>query len=211
MDLFELRRDFTLKTLNEKDIPQTPIPLFEQWLEEAIEAKALEPNAMNIATATSEGKISSRTVLLKQVTDEGFIFFTNYDSKKGKQIEQNKYCALTFVWHELERQVRIEGIIEKTSDTVSDRYFESRPEKSKLGAWASPQSEVLLNREYLENLIANFETKFSNKEITRPSNWGGYIITPYLIEFWQGRSSRLHDRVQYTLEKNNWKIERLAP
>lgn len=211
MDLFELRRDFTLKTLNEKDIPQTPIPLFEQWLEEAIEAKALEPNAMNIATATSEGKISSRTVLLKQVTDEGFIFFTNYDSKKGKQIEQNKYCALTFVWHELERQVRIEGIIEKTSDTVSDRYFESRPEKSKLGAWASPQSEVLPNREYLENLIANFETKFSNKEITRPSNWGGYIITPYLIEFWQGRSSRLHDRVQYTLEKNNWKIERLAP
>lgn len=211
MDLFELRRDFTLKTLDEKDIPQTPIPLFEQWLKEAIEAKALEPNAMNISTATPEGKPSSRTVLLKQVTDDGFIFFTNYDSKKGKQIEQNKYCALTFVWHELERQVRIEGIVEKTSDTTSDRYFESRPEKSKLGAWASPQSEAIPNREYLENLIADFDTKFSNKEIARPSNWGGYIVTPYLIEFWQGRSSRLHDRIQYSLEKNSWKIERLAP
>lgn len=211
MDLFELRRDFTLKTLDEKDIPQTPIPLFEQWLKEAIEAEALEPNAMNIATATPEGKPSSRTVLLKQVTDDGFIFFTNYDSRKGKQIEQNKYCALTFVWHELERQVRIEGIVEKTSDTVSDRYFESRPEKSKLGAWASPQSEAIPNREYLENLIADFDTKFLNKKITRPSNWGGYIVTPYLIEFWQGRSSRLHDRIQYSLEKNSWKIERLAP
>lgn len=211
MDLFELRRDFTLKTLNEEDVPQIPIPLFEQWLKEAIEAKALEPNAMNIATATPEGKPSSRTVLLKQVTNDGLIFFSNYDSKKGKQIEQNKYCALTFVWHELERQVRIEGIVEKTSDTVSDLYFESRPEKSKLGAWASPQSEAIPNREYLENLITDFETKFSNKEIARPSNWGGYIVTPYAIEFWQGRSSRLHDRIQYSLEKNSWKIERLAP
>ncbi|WP_108822751.1 pyridoxamine 5'-phosphate oxidase [Dysgonomonas sp. Marseille-P4361] len=211
MDLFELRRDFTLQTLNEEDVPQIPIPLFEQWLKEAIEAKALEPNAMNIATATPEGKPSSRTVLLKQVANDGLIFFSNYDSKKGKQIEQNKYCALTFVWHELERQVRIEGIVEKTSDTVSDLYFESRPEKSKLGAWASPQSEAIPNREYLENLITDFETKFSNKEIARPSNWGGYIVTPYLIEFWQGRSSRLHDRIQYSLEKNSWKIERLAP
>ncbi|MFV0417125.1 MAG: pyridoxamine 5'-phosphate oxidase [Dysgonomonas sp.] len=211
MNLFDLRRDFTLKTLDEKDILPNPINLFELWFNEAIAAEALEPNAMNLATATPDGKPSSRIVLLKQIKPEGFVFFTNYDSKKGKQIEQNKYCALNFIWHELERQVRVEGIIEKISGEESDSYFEVRPTLSKLGAWASPQSEVISGRKFLEYLIVDFESRFEEKDITRPLNWGGYIVKPHLIEFWQGRSNRLHDRIQYTLENGKWKIERLAP
>lgn len=210
-DLFDIRRDFTLKTLDEKDIDKNPITFFEQWFNEAIAAKALEPNAMTLSTATLDGKPSSRIVLLKQIKHEGFVFFTNYDSKKGLQIAENKYCALNFVWHELERQVRIEGTVEKLSDKESDTYFEVRPPKSKLGAWASPQSKVIPDRNYLENLIVDFEERFKNKPIARPANWGGYIVKPYLIEFWQGRASRLHDRIQYTLTENTWKIERLAP
>lgn len=210
-DLFDLRRDFTLKTLDEKDILSNPMTMFELWFNEAIAAEALEPNAMNLATATPDGKPSSRVVLLKQINSEGFVFFTNYDSKKGKQIDQNNYCALNFIWHELERQVRIEGIVEKICDKESDSYFEVRPSMSKLGAWASPQSEVISGRKYLEDLIVDFESRFTGKTITRPENWGGYIVKPYLIEFWQGRSNRLHDRIQYILENGKWKIERLAP
>lgn len=210
-DLFNIRRDFSLKTLDEKDMLVDPIQMFEQWFNEAILSEVLEPNAMNLATATLVGRPSSRIVLLKQVRPEGFVFFTNYESRKAREIEQNKYCALNFVWHELERQVRVEGVIEKISEEDSDSYFEVRPEKSKLGAWASPQSQVIPNRQYLEKLIIDFESHFLGKEITRPKNWGGYIIKPYLIEFWQGRSSRLHDRMQYLQDDNGWKIERLAP
>lgn len=211
MDLFDIRRDFSLKTLEEKDVLPNPIRMFERWLNEAIQAEVMEPNAMNLATSTPDGKPSSRIVLLKQIRNDGFVFFTNYDSKKGLQITQNNYCAINFVWHELERQVRIEGIIEKTSNMDSDSYFESRPEKSKLGAWASPQSKTIPNRDYLEQLIKDFEIKFSGREVNRPQNWGGYIVKPHLIEFWQGRKNRLHDRIQYRLEMNNWIIERLAP
>lgn len=211
MDLFDIRREFSLKTLEEKDMLTNPIAMFERWLNEAIQAETMEPNAMNLATSTPDGQPSSRIVLLKQIRKDGFVFFTNYDSRKGRQIAQNNHCALNFVWHELERQVRIEGIIEKTSDMDSDSYFELRPENSKLGAWASPQSKTIPNRDYLEQLIKNFEIKFSGKEIIRPKNWGGYIVKPHLIEFWQGRKSRLHDRIQYRLETDNWKIERLAP
>lgn len=210
-DLFDLRRDFSLKTLDETNILPNPMSMFELWFDEAIAAEVLEPNAMNLATATRDGKPSSRIVLLKQIRPDGFVFFTNYDSKKGKEIDQNKYCALNFVWHELERQVRIEGIVEKISDKESDTYFEVRPAKSKLGAWASPQSEVIYGREYLEDLIVDFESRFAGKDIIRPENWGGYIVKPHLIEFWQGRSNRLHDRIQYTLKEDVWKIERLAP
>lgn len=210
-DLFDLRRDFTLRSLDEKDVKTNPITMFEQWLNEAIEAEALEPNAMNLATATTDGKPSSRVVLLKQLKPEGFVFFTNYDSKKAKQIDHNKYCALNFVWHELERQVRIEGIISKISATESDSYFEMRPAKSKLGAWASPQSQIIPNREYLEELMVDFEIRFGEKGISRPNNWGGYIVKPLLIEFWQGRENRLHDRIQYKLIDGKWKIDRLAP
>ena len=210
-DLFNIRRDFTLKTLDESDVLSDPMNMFEQWLNEAIIAKALEPNAMNLATATPDGKPSSRMILLKQIKPQGFVFFTNYDSKKAYQITLNKYCALTFVWNELERQVRIEGVVEKTSDAESDSYFEVRPEKSKLGAWASPQSRAIPDRKYLEGLIKEYESKFKDKNIVRPQNWGGYIVKPYLIEFWQGRSNRLHDRIQYVLEDGAWEIERLAP
>lgn len=210
-DIFNLRRDFLLKKLDENDIKSDPILFFEQWLSEAIEADSLEPNAMNLATATSDGKPSSRIVLLKQIKTEGFIFFTNYESRKGQQIAANKYCALNFNWNELERQVRIEGVVEKISNEESDAYFEMRPVKSKLGAWASPQSHIIPNREYLEKLVTDFNKKFEGKIISRPKNWGGYIVKPHLIEFWQGRESRLHDRIQYTLIDTGWEINRLAP
>lgn len=211
IDLFDIRRDFTLKTLDENDAIPNPIEMFERWFNEAVESEVLEPNAMNLATATPDGRPSSRIVLLKQIKPAGFIFFTNYDSKKAQQIAANKYCALDFVWNELERQIRIEGTVEKISNEESDSYFEVRPTKSKLGAWASPQSQVIPNREYLEKLVIDFESKFANKIIARPDNWGGYIVKPFLIEFWQGRKSRLHDRIQYTLTNKEWKIERLAP
>lgn len=210
-DLFNMRRDFMLKTLDEKETLANPMAMFELWFNEAVAADALEPNAMNLATATPAGRPSSRVVLLKQIKPEGFVFFTNYDSKKGHQIKDNKYCALNFVWHELERQVRVEGVVEKISAKDSDAYFEVRPEKSKLGAWASPQSKVVLNRQILEGLVVAFEKKFTGKEVKRPENWGGYIVKPSLIEFWQGRSSRLHDRIQYLLVDGQWEIARLAP
>ncbi len=211
MDLFNIRRDFTLKTLDEKEALTDPIEMFKTWFNEVIASKVMEPNAMNLATATPEGKPSSRIVLLKQIKPEGFVFFTNYGSKKGNQIAKNSYCALSFVWHELERQVRIEGTIKKITEQESDSYFEIRPPKSKLGAWASPQSQTISDRNYLEELMTDFEKEFSDKEISRPENWGGYIVTPFLIEFWQGRSNRLHDRIQYTLDNGRWIIARLAP
>ena len=210
-DLYNLRRDFTFNTMEEEDILNNPIDMFEQWFNEAIRAETLEPNAMVLSTSTPDGRTSSRVVLLKQIKHEGFVFFTNYKSRKAKQIELNKYCALNFVWHELERQVRIEGIVEKISGEESDKYFEVRPTKSKLGAWASPQSQPIPNRKYLEKLMADFEKKYEGEEIPRPADWGGYIVKPYLVEFWQGRSNRLHDRIQYSMIDNVWKTERLAP
>ncbi|MBK5719748.1 pyridoxamine 5'-phosphate oxidase [Dysgonomonas sp. Marseille-P4677] len=210
-NLFDIRRDFSLKTLDESDIVSDPIQMFEKWFGEAISAEVLEPNAMNLATATPDGRPSSRIVLLKQIKTEGFIFFTNYESYKAKQMSENKFCALNFAWHELERQVRVEGTVEKISEKDSDSYFEVRPAKSKLGAWASPQSQVIPNRAYLEKLMDEFEKRFAGEDIPRPANWGGYIVKPYLVEFWQGRKNRLHDRIQYTFENNEWKIERLAP
>lgn len=210
-DLFNIRRDFSLKTLDEKDILANPMEMFERWFSEALSSEVLEPNAMNLATATADGRPSSRIVLLKQIKPDGFVFFTNYESRKAKQIDENQFCALDFAWHELERQVRVEGIAEKISKSDSDSYFEVRPLKSKLGAWASPQSQVIPSREYLERLIVDFEERFHQKEIKRPENWGGYIVKPYLIEFWQGRESRLHDRIQYIFENNEWRSVRLAP
>lgn len=210
-DIFNLRHDFTLKSLDEKEAHQNPIIFFTQWLNEAIEAQSLEPNAMNLATSTQDGHPSSRVVLLKEIKNNGFVFFTNYESRKAQQIEQNNHCALNFCWYELERQIRIEGTVEKISPEESDTYFEMRPPKSKLGAWASPQSQVIPSREYLEKLNADFESKFHNQPIDRPANWGGYIVIPHSIEFWQGRASRLHDRLRYTRHNGNWIIERLAP
>lgn len=211
IDLFNLREDFSQTILNESDALPDPFDMFEVWLNEAIERMVKEPNAMNLATVGLDMKPSSRIVLLKQFRKEGFVFFTNYDSKKAHQLEENPQCALNFIWLEMERQIRIEGHAEKISSQESDSYFEVRPVNSRLGAWASPQSEIIPDREYLNNLLSEYNRKFEGKEISRPENWGGYIVKPTLFEFWQGRSSRLHDRIQYRLSDNRWIINRLAP
>jgi pyridoxamine 5'-phosphate oxidase len=210
-NISDIRRDYNLRHLNEADIDRNPISLFELWLAEAIEAQCNEPTAMTLATSTFDGKPSARVVLLKDIGSTGFTFFTNYESKKGRQILQNPYGALVFYWPELERQVRIEGTIKKTSERLSDKYFETRPDKSKIGAWASPQSQVIPSRKYLDNLKSDFLEEFSNKPIKRPPNWGGYTLTPNVIEFWQGRPNRLHDRIQFSFLNETWEIERLAP
>ncbi|MFO8021771.1 MAG: pyridoxamine 5'-phosphate oxidase [Perlabentimonas sp.] len=207
----ELRRDYNLKKLTESEISPNPIEQFSHWMLEAISSDCMEPNAMTLSTSTFDGKPSARMVLLKDYDKGGFTFFTNYESKKGVQLLQNPYAALTFFWPELERQVRIEGVVSKVNELTSDRYFYSRPEKSKIGAWASPQSKVIPNRKYLDNLKSDFQEEFTGKNISRPPNWGGYILEPTLLEFWQGRPSRFHDRIQYTLQNNEWIIERLAP
>lgn len=211
VDIAEIRKEYLLKTLNESGVLADPLAQFALWLEEAVAADVLEPNAMSLATSTFDGRPSSRIVLLKGLEHGGFIFFSNYESRKAKEILKNPYSAAVFMWNELERQVRIEGKIHKISTEESDKYFQSRPEKSKLGAWASPQSQVIPNRKYLEDLMSDFEEEFSGKPITRPTNWGGYILVPEMIEFWQGRQNRLHDRILYTEENTKWKIERLAP
>ena len=210
-NLSDIRRDYNLKQLSEVEINNNPLIFFEQWLSEAIESQCNEPTAMTLATSSFDGKPTARVVLLKDVRTEGFTFFTNYESRKGRQILQNPYGALVFFWPELERQVRIEGVIKKTSDNLSDKYFQTRPDKSKIVAWASPQSQVIPSRKYLENLKSDFQEEFSGKHIKRPPNWGGYSLIPNLIEFWQGRPNRLHDRIQYTLLNDEWVIERLAP
>lgn len=211
VDIAKLRREYSLKSLNESEVSANPIAQFEFWLNEAIDSQLPEPNAMTLATSTFEGKPSARVVLLKQFNAEGFSFFTNYDSRKGKNLLQNPYAALVFFWPELERQVRIEGKVARVSDSESDKYFRTRPEKSKIGAWASPQSSVIPSRRYLENLMSDFDEEFHNKSIARPKNWGGYILKPTLFEFWQGRPNRLHDRIQYLFINEKWVIERLAP
>lgn len=210
-DISAIRKEYLITQLNEDDVQSDPLKQFEQWLNEAVESNVNEPTAMTLATSTFEGKPSARVVLLKGVSPEGFSFFTNYDSKKGKQILQNPYGALVFFWPELERQVRIEGKVAKLTDKQSDEYFKTRPEGSKIGAWASPQSQVIPNRKYLENLKSDFHEEFSKRTIKRPPNWGGYVLAPTCIEFWQGRADRLHDRIQHTLTNGVWTIERLAP
>ena len=210
-NIADIRKDYTLKTLNEGDVSSNPFEQFMVWMDEVIKSKALEPTAAVLATATFDGKPSARMILLKGATDKGFIFFTNYESKKARQILQNPNAAMVFFWPELERQVRIEGKIKKIAEKESDKYFDSRPIRSRLGTWASPQSQVIPSRRYLEDLVREFEEEFADKEIPRPSNWGGYILEPNLFEFWQGRTSRMHDRLQYTEENGKWKLERLAP
>lgn len=208
----DIRKDYQLQSLLESDIKKNPIDQFSTWWNQAIESQIDEVNAMTLATVDANHKPSARIVLLKEFDENGFVFFTNYNSKKGLDMLNNKNVALVFFWKELERQVRIEGTVEKVSEGVSDAYFNSRPEMSRIGAWASPQSTVIPSREILEKNFQTYQTEFEKKEINRPPHWGGYIVKPDLIEFWQGRSSRLHDRMVYEKDGGNeWKINRLAP
>ena len=211
-EIADIRKDYKLKSFSESDASIDPFNQFQIWWEDAAKSDIEEYNAMTVASVDDNGRPSARIVLLKGFSDEGFIFYTNFQSKKGKEILARPQVALVFFWKELERQVRIEGKCEVVSDELSDAYFTSRPIKSKIGAWASPQSTVLSDRTQLDEAFKLYENKYSDNNIPRPPHWGGFIVKPDLFEFWQGRRSRLHDRIQYTLENNNkWIRSRLAP
>ena len=206
----QLRKNYTFGQLSETEVPHLPLPLFQLWFDQAVKAECPEPNSMTLATADKAGNPSARIVLLKGADENGFTFFTNYESQKGKELADRPQAALLFHWHELERQVRIKGNVERVSPEESDQYFHSRPPASRIGAWASPQSEAIPNREFLEEAEECFKSEFGDTP-PRPEHWGGYRLRPTEIEFWQGRPSRLHDRIHYKLDGSHWKISRLAP
>lgn len=206
-----LRHDFSKQTLDEKDADKNPIDQFSKWFKEAVDSNVNEPNAMCLSTVSSEGKPSSRILLLRNFNENGFVFYTNYTSRKGEEISTNQNVALLFFWPELERQVRIEGKLSKQSSQESDLYFNSRPRTSKLGAWTSAQSKVIESRKVLDEEYKKLSEKYPGENVPRPDYWGGYILEPETLEFWQGRPSRLHDRILYTQDSKGWKIERLAP
>lgn len=208
----EIRTDYSKAKLDTNSVAPDPITQFAKWFDEAINSKALEPNAMSLATLAESGTPTSRIVLLKGVENGQFVFYTNYQSQKGKELEANPACSLNFFWPELERQVRIEGVAIRVSAEASDAYFQSRPRESQIGAWASPQSSLIKDRVILEERVKQIQEKYKDlKVLPRPKQWGGYGITPFEIEFWQGRPSRLHDRIVYTLVEKKWKLNRLAP
>lgn len=206
-----IRKEYIQNTLDERSVDISPIVQFKRWFDEAIHSGVEEVNAMTLATADRLGHPSARIVLLKGVDERGFSFFTNYTSRKAQELDSNPYVALIFFWKILERQVRITGSVSKLSAAESDEYFNSRPEGSRIGAWASPQSTVINSRDILDEHVAERSAQFLGKEIPRPDFWGGYLVSPNTIEFWQGRESRLHDRILYTKEGDKWKTARLAP
>jgi pyridoxamine 5'-phosphate oxidase len=211
-EIAALRKEYSSRSLLENDIAADPVKQFQTWWMQAVESEIDEPNAMTLATASSEGIPSARIVLLKSFDASGFIFFTNYKSAKGRELEENPKACLLFFWKELERQVKITGLVQKISEKESDEYFFSRPEGSRIGAWTSPQSEVIENRDWLDDRYRHLVAEMKGQQIPRPPHWGGYIVKPVIMEFWQGRPSRLHDRIQYVIENNGtWKMERLAP
>jgi pyridoxamine 5'-phosphate oxidase len=209
--IYNLRADFEKRTLDEATAARNPFAQFGQWLDEAIAEKIDDPNAMTLATASSDGRPAARVVLLRGFDAKGFVFFTNYESRKGAEIEENPQASLLFFWAQMERQVRVDGRVGKTSRRVSTAYFATRPRESQIGAWASAQSRVIASRQELEEKIAALERKFAGKTVPCPDFWGGYILKPQTFEFWQGRKSRLHDRLLYTKTKSGWKMERLSP
>jgi pyridoxamine 5'-phosphate oxidase len=206
-----LRQDYRSAELSEKDTEKNPIKQFEKWFKAAIDAQLYEPNVMTLATADKSGKPNARIVLLKGFDENGFSFYTNYLSQKGKEIKKNPQACLVFFWAELERQVRIEGKIEKLSKEASEKYFHSRPVGSQIGAIVSPQSQIITDRKALENKVEELTNQYEGKTIPKPAHWGGYIVKPTSIEFWQGRTSRLHDRIKYDLINGKWQTNRLAP
>ena len=212
-DLSNYRKAYLKKELLKTEVPKNPIELFQRWFYEIEASQGIdEPNAMTLSTIGTDGFPKSRVVLLKKFTEEGFIFYTNYLSEKGKAIAAHPEVCLSFFWQNSEQQIIIKGTAEKIAKNLSDGYFESRPDGSKLGAWASPQSDVVPSRESLEQQLKTLEEKFQNQKIPRPKHWGGYLVKPVSIEFWQGRANRMHDRIRYTVQKDSsWKIDRLAP
>lgn len=211
-DIAAIRKEYMLETLSETDVANDPFTQFDKWWGEAIASNIDEVNAMTLATVNENGNPTARIVLLKEYNRNGYLFFTNYESHKAVAIEKHPEVCLVFFWKELERQVRIEGIASKISDAESDAYFNSRPRSSQIGAWASPQSTEIPSRDILESNVELQENRFEGKEISRPPHWGGFLVKPVVVEFWQGRPSRLHDRIVYTLQGGNeWKRARLAP
>ena len=211
-NIADIRQEYSKSGLRESELPGDPLSLFSRWLQEAIDANVEEPTAVIVGTVSPEGRPSTRTVLLKGLHDGKFIFYTNYESRKGKHLAQNPYISLSFVWHELERQVHIEGVATKVPSEESDEYFQKRPYKSRIGARISPQSQPIASRMQLIRAFVREVDRWIGKEVERPDNWGGYAVTPTRMEFWQGRPNRLHDRFLYTLKTDGkWEINRLSP
>lgn len=209
--LADMRKDYALAGLTEKDLAREPFRQFEKWLQEAEAAKIAEPNAMTLATATRDGRPSARTVLLKHVDGRGFVFYSNYESRKGRELEANPHATLVFPWLALERQVIVEGAVTRVAREESEAYFHSRPRASQLGAWVSQQSSIIPGRKVLEDALKELDAKYSGQEVPLPPQWGGWRLVPETVEFWQGRRSRLHDRLRYRRVKDGWTLERLAP
>lgn len=210
MKIADIRKEYSSKILEISKVDHNPIEQFKSWMKDALDVGVNEPNAMNLSTVKADNRPSSRIVLLKGI-DDGFVFFTNFESNKGTELAANPFGALTFFWPEMERQVRVEGKVERVTDQESEEYFHSRPTESQIGAWTSPQSQQIPDRHFLEARQKFYEDKFGKDLITRPPHWGGFRLIPNMLEFWQGRPGRLHDRIRYTMETGTWLISRLAP